>query len=124
MTNRQQDNQPGPWERDELGRKFRRVGNSIEYAPTITTSYGIFPMGEVPEPKATEAPKPKTWGTCPFNSKCSPQNCARYTESGCGLVTGAAPIVGRRCPFGDKTNPTRCSEDCALWTMCGGGKER
>ena len=35
-----------------------------------------------------------------------------------------AYIVGRRCPFGDKTNPTRCSEDCALWTMCGGGKEQ
>lgn len=123
MTNRQQDNQPGPWERDELGRKFRRVGNTIEYAPTITTSYGIFPMGEVPKPREVKEKKPKEWGDCPFNSKCTP-NCARYTEDGCSLVTGAAPTIGRRCPFGDKVNPTKCSEKCALWTMCGGGKEQ
>ena len=109
--------EPGSWERDELGRKFRRVGNSIEYAPTITTSYGIFPMGEVPEPKATEAKKPKTWGDCPFRSKCTTQ-CARYTESGCGLVTGAAPATGKRCPFCGAHNPLICSEKCALWALC------
>ena len=42
--------EPGSWERDELGRKFRRVGNSIEYAPTITTTYGEFEVGHVPPP--------------------------------------------------------------------------
>lgn len=110
------------WETDERGRKFRRVGTSIEYAPTISTPYGTFPMGEIPEPKATEAPKPKAWGTCPFNSKCSP-NCARYTERGCGIVTGEAPTVGRRCPFGDKQNPKRCEEDCAFWPLCNSRKE-
>lgn len=107
----------GEWEVDEQGRHFRRVGNSIEYAPTITTSYGIFPMGEVPEPKATEAKKPKTCGDCPFRSKCTTQ-CARYTESGCGLVTGAAPAAGKRCPFGDAHNPLICNEKCALWALC------
>ena len=117
MTNRQQDNQPGPWERDELGRKFRRVGNTIEYAPTITTSYGIFPMGEVPKPREVKEKKPKEWGKCPFNSRCT-QHCARYTDKGCGIVTGEGPAPGRRCPFGNKTNPTTCKETCAFWTLC------
>lgn len=112
----------GEWEVDERGRHFRRVGNSIEYAPTITTSYGIFPMGEVPEPKATEAKKPKTWGDCPFRSKCTTQ-CARYTESGCGIVTGAPPVTGQRCPFADKHFFTTCKETCALWTLCNSRKE-
>ena len=113
----------GSWEVDEHGRRFRRIGpGAIEYQMTVSTGYGTFPIGEVPKPKATEAPKPKAWGTCPFNSKCS-QNCARYTETGCGIVTGAAPAIGRRCPFGDKVNPTRCSEDCAFWTMCGGKEQ-
>ena len=55
--------EPGEWERDEHGRRFRRVGASIEYAPTITTSYGEFEMGNVPPPpKIVEAERPKTWG--------------------------------------------------------------
>lgn len=88
--------EPGSWERDELGRKFRRVGNSIEYAPTITTTYGEFEVGHVPPPpKIVEEKRPKTWGDCPFRSKCTTQ-CARYTESGCGIVTGAPPVTGQR----------------------------
>lgn len=114
--------EPGSWERDELGRKFRRVGTSIEYAPTITTSYGIFPMGEVPKPREVKEKKPKEWGDCPFNSKCTP-NCARYTEDGCGLVTGAPPVTGQRCPFADKHFFTTCKETCALWTLCNSRKE-
>ncbi len=110
--------EPGSWERDELGRKFRRVGNSIEYAPTITTTYGEFEVGHVPPPpKIVEEKRPKTWGDCPFRSKCTTQ-CARYTESGCGIVTGEAPSIGGRCPFGSKQTPFMCSEKCALWNLC------
>ena len=110
----------GSWEVDEHGRRFRRIGpGCIEYPMTVSTAFGTFPMGEVPEPRTVEREKPKAWGNCPFNSECSPL-CARHTESGCGIVTGQGPTVGRRCPFGDKVNPTRCSEDCALWTPCNG----
>lgn len=110
--------EPGSWERDELGRKFRRVGNSIEYAPTITTTYGEFEVGHVPPPpKIVEEKRPKTWGDCPFRSKCTTQ-CARYGEHGCGLVTGEAPSIGGRCPFGSKQTPFMCSEKCALWNLC------
>ena len=110
--------EPGEWEVDERGKHFRRVGNSIEYAPTITTTYGEFEVGHVPQPpKVVEGKRPKTWGDCPFRSKCTTQ-CARYTESGCGLVTGAAPATGKRCPFCGAHNPLICSEKCALWALC------
>ena len=114
----------GSWEVDEHGRRFRRIGpGAIERPMTITTTYGEFEVDRVPPaPKETEPALPKSWGNCPFNSKCSTQ-CAKYTESGCGIVTGEGPTVGRRCPFGDKVNSTRCSEDCALWTMCNSRKE-
>lgn len=115
--------EPGPWELDEQGRRFRHIGlGCIEYPMTVVTSYGEFEAGNVPTPKIRTEEKPKTWGNCPFNSKCSP-NCARFTADGCGLVNGEGPTVGRRCPFGDKVNPTRCGEDCALWTMCNSRKE-
>ena len=38
----QRDETPIEWERDSMGRKFRRVGKGcIEYAPTITLAGGI-----------------------------------------------------------------------------------
>lgn len=110
--------EPGEWEVDERGRHFRRVGNSIEYAPTITTTYGEFEVGSVPTSKnIITAERPKPPKDCPFLSKCTTK-CARYTESGCGLVTGAATATGKRCPFCDAHNPLICSEKCALWALC------
>ena len=115
--------EPGEWEVDERGRHFRRVGNSIEYAPTITTTYGEFEVGSVPTPKnIITAERPKPPKDCPFLSKCTTQ-CARYTESGCGIVTGAPPVTGQRCPFADKHFFTTCKETCALWTLCNSRKE-
>lgn len=112
-------NDPGLWERDEMGRKFRRVApGCIEYAPTVTTSYGTFEVGNMPVLKAAREPeRPKTWGQCPFRNSCTEQ-CARYTESGCGIVTGVPPAVGKRCPFGDARNLLACTEKCALWALC------
>ena len=113
----------GEWEVDERGRRFRRVGNSIEYAPTITTTYGEFEVGSVPTPKnIITAERPKPPKDCPFLSKCTTK-CARYRESGCGLVTGEAPTIGGRCPFGNKVNPTTCKDACAFWELCNNRKE-
>lgn len=110
--------EPGPWELDEQGRRFRHIGpGCIEYPMTVVTSYGEFEAGNVPTPKIRTEEKPKTWGNCPFNSKCT-QKCARYGEHGCGLVTGEAPSIGGRCPFGSKQTPFMCSEKCALWNLC------
>ena len=116
--------EPGSWETDEKGRRFRRVGpGCIEYPMTVSTPYGEFEVGHVPIPQRIAEPdRLQSWGSCPFVSKCSPK-CARYSESGCGLVTGKGPTVGMRCPFGDKTTPARCTEDCALWTLCNRRKE-
>lgn len=108
----------GEWEVDEQGRHFRRVGNSIEYAPTITTSYGEFEIGFVPQPpKVVEGKRPQTRGDCPFLSRCTAQ-CALYGERGCGLVTGEATTTGKRCPFADKHHIFSCTEKCALWKFC------
>ena len=42
---------PGPWEVDENGKRFRRVGpGCIEYPMTITTTYGEFEVDKVPPP--------------------------------------------------------------------------
>lgn len=113
--------EPGEWEVDERGRHFRRVGNSIEYAPTITTTYGEFEVGSVPTPKnIITAERPKPPKDCPFLSKCTTK-CARYRKSGCGLVTGEAPTIGGRCPFGSKQTPFLCNENCAFWTLCSKG---
>ena len=115
--------EPGPWELDEQGRRFRHIGlGCIEYPMTVVTSYGEFEAGNVPTPKIRTEEKPKTWGNCPFNSKCSTQ-CAKYTESGCGIVTGEGPTPGRRCPFGNKVNPTTCKDACAFWELCNNRKE-
>ena len=106
------------WEVDEKGRRFRRVGiGCIEHPMTISTSYGEFEVGKAPKPQQVKDEKKKTLWSCPFLSRCSPK-CARYSDNGCGIVTGAGPTVGMRCPFGDKQNPKRCAEDCALWKLC------
>lgn len=114
--------EPGEWEVDEHGRHFRRVGDMIEYMPELVTAYGTFEAGFVPPlVNKTEEP-PKKPVLCPLNSRCSEQ-CARYTESGCGLVTGEGPTPGRRCPFGNKVNPTTCKDACAFWELCNNRKE-
>lgn len=110
--------EPGEWKVDEFGQHFRRVGNSIEYMPTITTTYGEFEVDSVPPPPSDIEPThPKSWGECPFVSKCTPQ-CAMYGETGCGIVTGETPTIGKRCPFSDKRNIFSCTEKCALWALC------
>lgn len=110
--------EPGEWEVDERGRHFRRFGHSVEFAPTLSTPYGEFEMGSAPRPsKFIEPPRPKTWGHCPFRNSCT-EMCARYTEHGCGIVTGAPPAIGKRCPFGDARNLLACTEKCALWALC------
>lgn len=119
MSNRYQNETPGPWEIDENGRRFRRVGHGcIEYPMQITTSYGTFDADNMPTPaKEVEPPHPKSWGKCPFASKCTSQ-CALYGETGCALVTGEGSITGKRCPFGDQHSIFMCAKDCALWTLC------
>ena len=99
---------PGPWEVDENGKRFRRVGpGCIEYPMTITTTYGEFEVDKVPPPpEDKEPPRPK-----------------RYTDKGCGIVTGEGPTPGRRCPFGNKVNPTTCKDACAFWELCNNRKE-
>ena len=125
MSDRYQNEPPGPWEIDENGRRFRRVGpGCIEYPMQITTSYGTFDVDNLPAPpKEIEPPRHKSWGACPFVSKCTPL-CALYGETGCGLVTGEGSTTGKRCPIGDKQTLFVCKEGCALWSLCNHRKEK
>ena len=56
---------PGPWEVDENGKRFRRVGpGCIEYPMTITTTYGEFEVDKVPPPpEDKEPPRPRAGET-------------------------------------------------------------
>ena len=65
---------PGPWEVDENGKRFRRVGpGCIEYPMTITTTYGEFEVDKVPPPPEDKEPLPPRVAICStiFNSKGS-----------------------------------------------------
>ena len=111
------------WQVDERGRRFRRIGACIEYEPDVVSTFGSFPKSvydriEKPEPDSL-APIREQHKRCPFSklALCSDE-CARYTKNGCGLVTGAAPTTGKRCPICDAHNPLMCTENCALWALC------
>lgn len=68
MSNRYQNEPPGPWEIDENGRRFRRVGHGcIEYPMQITTSYGTFDADNMPAPpKRSNRPTPKAGANAPL----------------------------------------------------------
>ena len=137
----QRDETPIAWERDSMGRKFRRVGKGcIEYAPTITLAGGV----EVYEDEledfhkrqkeaeerrkaaameaAKNRPEPKS---CPLangcNTLCRREGCKIFANGKCALATIAdasgveieeAPAKdNRKCPFSIYGH----CEGCALY---------
>ena len=59
--------EPGPWELDEQGRRFRHIGpGCIEYPMTVVTSYGEFEAGNVPTPEIRTEEKPRPGATAPL----------------------------------------------------------
>lgn len=125
---------PGEWQYDEHGRKFRKVGNCIEYAPTIQTAHaGTVYVDELPEVqkrmKEQEAQRIKEMqkqakqepqGTCPFkearnnlHNKCD-RDCVFYEDTACILArTDTVPTKDTK----DKPCPIAriCRETCALY---------
>ena len=120
----------GAWETDELGRRFRRIGNCIEYEPTITTSNGTVrasalashneAMAKVGLNAEATAEKP-TSTICPFkrgmSNRCDGERCAMYMD-GCALrklATGlhAKETRGQRCPF---LVGGACIQKCELYS--------
>lgn len=123
---------PGEWQYDEHGRKFRKVGNCIEYAPTIQTAHaGTVYVDELPEVqkrmkeqseqriKAMQAQaKQEPQGHCPFKEARNNihTNCDRdcvFFDGSCILASIGRPeqdSKGKYCPIA-----RICRETCALY---------
>ena len=131
--------EPGEWEVDEDGKRFRRVGNIIEYEMMISVAGGI----EIPESELGEyhrrqkeaeekrkaaaleelknRPEPKS---CPLsdscNNTCKREGCNIFLKGKCSIATIAdasgveieeAPAQNSKCPF---SIYGRC-QGCALY---------
>lgn len=134
---------PATWEIDNKGRRFRRVGKTIEYAPTIKTTLGDFYMDELAEvqrmaakqeeerrAKAIEELKNRPAPThCPFNmdvnNQCKREACGLFFMGKCSIAIladerGAKNIEateGKKCPF---SIYSKCGDDCAIYNNgCG-----
>lgn len=119
------------WQYDKLGRKYRRVGNSIEYAPTVTVDGIEVYQDELEEhhrrnkeaaqrfleEEQRKAQKLDTGKICPLQdplhiaTKCR-TDCAFYTDTGCIMKRRPAQddTKGKRCPY-----MRTCQESCALY---------
>lgn len=112
----------GEWQIDKDGRKFRKVGNSIEYATRITTTRGTYYEDDIKAgilskdtPADPQEAAPKTRTNCPFKKGVKPacsDECAFYRGSGCAFKgDSGVKTEGRYCPF---TNGP-CMDTCALY---------
>lgn len=114
---------------DEKGRRFRRIGNCIEYEPIISTSFGNIPESQLEEAQKRhkeqqqkrlqelqrQAQK-KSVKQCPFkvtsyNVTCE-VSCAWWNGSACLLTCseGFKTENNRHCPISNRT----CQNNCAL----------
>lgn len=97
---------------DSQGKRYRRVGNSLEYEPEIVTTFGTFPKGSYSEPRKIEIPIPKIRKDCPFKTShyinCD-GNCSFFCDEKC--CPGVAQ-AGKRCPLPGRIT---CGEGCMLY---------
>lgn len=128
---------PGAWEWDEKeGRRFRRVGNSIEWEMELFTAHA----GKIPESmlstyhKTQEESKLENEKTakeraleaararyCPFRigngDRCRADNCAFFDGDKCVLAytkkDPARDTKGKLCPLARRMYT--CSDRCALY---------
>lgn len=99
------------WMVDSNGKRYRKVGNIIEYEPTIMTTNGVVSMERVGETVRTEPLKQEKLMLCPLKDllKCDPRCVFRSGERCTFGEHGEKP--GDLCPF----TGTKCSIQCALY---------
>ena len=135
MQTLQKKPEPGGWQTDESGRRFRMLGNNcIEYEPTIIIDGVEIPQSELAayherkraikqarkeaEKNRPAPPPPKN---CPFSDGiktiCTQEKCALYLK-GCTLAQisdrpPAKATAGLQCPLSKYRHA--CRDDCALY---------
>lgn len=113
------------WETDAEGRRFRRMGNCIEYEPEVSVNGMMVPVSQADsvrrqmreseeraERKRAEAEaKQHKMKDCPFNrgimQKCR-TSCGFYSEDGC---MKNPDTEGKHCPISNHI----CNENCMLY---------
>lgn len=119
------------WQYDQWGKKYRKVGHMIEYAPTVTIDGVEIYQDELEdfhkrnkevqqkwqEEEAKKEQQKRTDKICPLQDplhiqkKCS-TDCAMYTATGCAMKRrkATADTEGKPCPY-----MRQCKADCALY---------
>lgn len=119
--------EPGEWEVDEHGKRFRRVGNIIEYEMMISVAGGI----EIPESELDEyhrrqkeaeerrkaaaleelknRPEPKS---CPFsdgcNNTCKREGCPLFLKGKCAIAILADAHGTEQTDQTEQTQAAKC----------------
>lgn len=99
------------WLTDKNGKRYRKIGNIIEYEPEIMTTNGSIPMSMIGEEVKTEPIKKEKFMLCPFKDllQCSPK-CVFRSGDQCTFGQHKEK-PGTICPFSGMT----CSQNCALY---------
>ena len=135
--------QAGEWETDKYGRRFRRIGKSIEYETIVTIGGVPVPESQVEAFNARrkaeqekrlaeerrryeeEQAKPKLF--CPFNtsgtgSLCKRENCPLFVQDKCALAVMADEHGTQQTDQAQPTQQRKCPfniyvrcESCALY---------
>ena len=128
--------EPGEWEVDERGRRYRELGKGcIEFEPTVSINGLEIPQSELAaynaSRRAAEEQAAKNTAAaenaahsrknCPFSSgcdtTCTGEKCGLFLNGACAIstiadATGAEVSTnGKRCPF----SPSAHCGDCALY---------
>ena len=124
---RYEDENPGEWEVDENGKRFRRVGKAIEYEMMISVAGGI----EIPESELEEynrrqkeaeekrkaaameelknRPEPKS---CPFSSgnynTCKREGCPLFLKGKCAIAILADAHGTEQTDQTEQTQAAKC----------------
>lgn len=123
--------EPGEWETDELGRRFRRIGKgAIEYEPEINgVPQSVFFASQKAQKEADEERRKReaeeqaaarTGRTCPFKvgqnsikTSCE-KSCAFYVDTACIFARMDTPAT-RDTKNMDCIIARKCNETCAMY---------
>lgn len=129
--------EPGEWQTDESGRRFRMLGNAIkEYEMTLHTASGLdIPYSMLDDynrmehesrekQRAAEMAQLKKTrhSICPLSlmagaadTSCKGEDCALFDDDACTLSSGTArkDTAGLKCPLDCSGRP--CQANCELY---------